>query len=61
MSLTSAATNEDGPLPTPAGDAVPPKQFRQRQFSLLVPAPANAPHDLQQSGVFDAQIAFAFA
>lgn len=30
----------------PARDAVPPHQFRQRQFRVLVPASANPGHDI---------------
>jgi len=37
-------------LPPPARDAMPPQQFRQRQFRILVAAPANPRHHLGTFG-----------
>src|ERR1035437_6853176 len=42
--LTSAAANFDDALPPPAGDAITPPQFCQRQFRVLVAATANPRH-----------------
>jgi hypothetical protein len=38
---------EDRPLPPPARDAVPPQDFHQRQFRVLVPAPPDPRHHLR--------------
>lgn len=52
---TLFAEDEIGPaenhrMPPPAGDAVSAEQFCHRQFGGLVPAPANARHDLRALG-----------
>ena len=33
-----------GLIPSPAGDALPPEHFCQRDFRVLVPVPANCGH-----------------
>ena len=36
--------SKNGPVASPAADAMPPHQHRQRQFRILVPAPVNPRH-----------------